>query len=205
MESKNSLWLNGIFSNPILVLTLGLCPTIGASVTLKGALYMGICTLIVLILSNVVVSSLRHLIGDKIRIVAYILIIATMVTVIKILTEQFFPSIYLQIGNYIALIVVNCLIMGRAESFARKNSVGKSFIDALSMGLGFVVVISLLGLVRELFGANTLTLFKVTSVFGANFVPLQILTTPAGGLFMLAFFVLIINGVKLLCDKRRKA
>jgi len=203
LKNEKSTWLNGIFENPILVLTLGLCPVIGASVTLKGALYMGICTLVVLFLSNILVSSLKNIIGDKIRIVAYVLIIATMVTVIKILTEAFLPTIYSEIGNYIALIVVNCLILGRAESFARKNSVEKAAIDGLSMGAGFLVVISILGLVRELFGMNAISLFKVTEVFGANFTPLSILTSPAGGLFVLAIFVMLINGVKLLSNKGR--
>ncbi len=201
MDNEKSTWLNGIIENPILVLTLGLCPVIGASTTLKGALYMGFCTLVVLFLSNVIVSSLKNIIGEKIRIVAYILIIATMVTVIKILTETFLPTIYNEIGNYIALIVVNCLILGRAESFARKNSVAKSAIDGLSMGLGYLVVISLLGLFREMFGMNAISLFKVTNLFGANFVPLNILTSPAGGLFMLAIFIMIVNGVKLLTKK----
>lgn len=203
MEGEKSIWLNGFFNNPILVLTLGLCPTIGASITLKGALYMGLCTLVVLLLSSFLVSSLRYIIGEKIRIVAYILVIATMVTVIKILTERFLPGLYLQIGNYIALIVVNCLILGRAESFARKNNILKASIDALSMGIGFLVVISLMGLIREIFGLNSLTLFKVSSVFGANFMPLSILASPAGGLFLLAVFVIIINAIVVLNKKRR--
>ncbi len=200
---KSSTWLNGIFNNPILVLTLGLCPVIGTSTTLKSALFMGVCTLVVLLISNILVSLLRYVIGDKIRIVAYILIIASLVTIIKILTQTFFADIYAQIGNFLSLIVVNCLILGRAESFARKNSVGKAAIDGLSMGLGYLVVISLLGLVREIFGLNTLTLFGVSSVFGANFAPLTILSTTAGGLFCLAFFVMLINAVKLSCKKER--
>ena len=205
MKAKQVL-LNGIIQNPVFVLALGLCPTLGTSTHLESALFMGLATLFVLLCSNFIISLLKNVIPSSVRIPAYILIVATFVTVVQILMTRYFPSISTALGNYIALIVVNCIILGRAEAFASKNSVWHSVLDALSMGLGFIFAICLLGFTREIFGYNSLTLFgidgTVSTVLGTSFTPISILVQPAGGFIVLGLLTAAFNAINAFINKK---
>lgn len=171
--------------NPVLIQLLGLCPTLATSTSLINAFCMGLSATAVLICSNVLISLLRKLIPEKIRIVAYILIIAGFVSVVDMLLEAYFNPIYNALGVFVPLIVVNCMILARAESFASKNKVLPSFLDGLAMGLGFTVAISLLGLIREFLGNGTILGYAIFK--GA--APLAILALPAGGFLALGFLM----------------
>ncbi|MDD4276044.1 MAG: electron transport complex subunit E [Clostridia bacterium] len=203
MKAKQVL-LNGILQNPVFVLALGMCPTLGTSTTLESALFMGLSTLFVLICSNFIISLLRKIIPSSVRIPAYILIVATFVTVLEIIMARFLPEISMALGNYLALIVVNCIILGRAEAFASKNSVWLSMLDGISMGLGFVFSICLLGLTREALGANTLKLFNIDSVFGASYTPIAILVKPAGGFLVLGLYAATFNAIYEQINKKNE-
>lgn len=162
--------LGGIHNNPVFVLVLGTCPTIAKSDTISNGLGLGLATAFVLICSNVFISLLRKLIPDKVRLPAYIVIIATFVTIVQLFIAKFLPDLNASIGAFIPLIVVNCIILGRAEAFASKNGVALSALDGLSMGLGFTLSLVLLGAIRQGLGAIGLTLFQATAggfiVFG---------------------------------------
>lgn len=162
--------LGGILNNPVFVLVLGTCPTIAKSDTISNGLGLGLATAFVLICSNVFISLLRKLIPDKVRLPAYIVIIATFVTIVQLFIAKFLPDLNASIGAFIPLIVVNCIILGRAEAFASKNGVALSALDGLSMGLGFTLSLVLLGAIRQGLGAIGLTLFQATAggfiVFG---------------------------------------
>lgn len=162
--------LGGILNNPVFVLVLGTCPTIAKSDTISNGLGLGLATAFVLICSNVFISLLRKLIPDKVRLPAYIVIIATFVTIVQLFVAKFLPDLNASIGAFIPLIVVNCIILGRAEAFASKNGVALSALDGLSMGLGFTLSLVLLGAIRQGLGAIGLTLFQATAggfiVFG---------------------------------------
>ena len=162
--------LGGIISNPVFVLVLGTCPTIAKSDTISNAIGLGLATAFVLICSNVFISLLRKLIPDKVRLPAYIVIIATFVTLVQLFVAKFLPDLNTSIGAFIPLIVVNCIILGRAEAFASKNNVLMSALDGVSMGLGFTLEIGLMGAIRQGLGAIGLTLFQKTAggfiVFG---------------------------------------
>ena len=156
MKKNNCLSVlsNGILKeNPVLVLILGTCPTLATTTSVVGALGMGIATLMVLICSNILISLLRKIIPDNVRIPCYIVIIACFVTVVQLLMHAFLPELYDMLGVYLALIVVNCIILGRAEMFASKNSVGASALDGLGMGIGFTLALFAIATVREVFGA----------------------------------------------------
>ena len=140
--------LGGIVNNPVFVLVLGMCPTIGMSTNVQNALGLGLATAFVLVFSNVFISLLRKVIPDKVRLPSYIIIIATFVTLVKLFLEKFMPALNASIGRFIPLIVVNCIILGRAEAFAGKNGVGYAAIDGVSMGLGFTASLVLLGAIR---------------------------------------------------------
>ncbi|MEA1885013.1 MAG: electron transport complex subunit E [Thermotogota bacterium] len=156
MAKKQSELTNGMFSNnPIFVQALGMCPTLATTTSATNGLGMGMATLAVLIMSNIVISLIRKLVPEKIRIPVYIIIIAGFVTMIDLLMHGFLYDLWKTLGLFIPLIVVNCLILGRAESFASQNSVFKSILDALGMGLGFAGGLILLGSVREILGAGT--------------------------------------------------
>lgn len=153
-NSSASVLLNGILKeNPVLVLILGTCPTLAVTTNVFGAFGMGVATLAVLICSNILISLLRKVIPDTVRIPCYIVIIAGFVTVVQMLVHAFFPDLYEMLGVYLALIVVNCIILGRAEMFASKNSVGRSALDGLGMGVGFTLAICAIATVREVLGA----------------------------------------------------
>lgn len=162
--------LGGIINNPVFVLVLGTCPTIAKSDTISNALGLGLATAFVLICSNVFISLLRKLIPDKVRLPAYIVIIATFVTIVQLFVAKFLPDLNASIGAFIPLIVVNCIILGRAEAFASKNNVALSALDGVSMGLGFTLSLVLMGALRQGLGAIGLTLFQATAggfiVFG---------------------------------------
>lgn len=153
--------LNGILrENPVFALVLGMCPTLATTTSAINGMSMGLATTFVLICSNVVISLLKNLIPDKVRIPAFIVVIATFVTMVQLLMQAYLPAIYEVLGLFIPLIVVNCIVLGRAEAFAAKNIVGLSALDGLGMGLGFTLALTLIGAVRELLGTGC--------VFGLN-------------------------------------
>lgn len=153
--------LNGILrENPVFALVLGMCPTLATTTSAINGMSMGLATTFVLICSNVVISLLKNLIPDKVRIPAFIVVIATFVTMVQLLMQAYLPAIYEVLGLFIPLIVVNCIVLGRAEAFAAKNTVGLSALDGLGMGLGFTLALTLIGAVRELLGTGC--------VFGMN-------------------------------------
>ena len=158
--------LNGILrENPVFALVLGMCPTLATTTSAINGMSMGLATTFVLICSNVVISLLKNLIPDKVRIPAFIVVIATFVTMVQLLMQAYLPAIYEVLGLFIPLIVVNCIVLGRAEAFAAKNTVGLSAMDGLGMGLGFTLALSLIGAVRELLGTGSLfgmNLYSVT-------------------------------------------
>ena len=154
---------NGLLKeNPTFVLLLGMCPTLGTTTSGMNGLGMGLATAFVLICSNIVISILKRLIPDKVHIPAYIVIIATFVTILQMVMEAYMPALYESLGLFIPLIVVNCIVLGRAEAFAAKNGVFSSFIDGLGMGLGFTVALVIMGSIREILGAG--------AIFGVKFI-----------------------------------
>ncbi len=156
-----SILLRGIIrENPTFVLILGMCPTLGTTTSAINGAGMGIATMFVLVMSNVVISLIKNLIPDKVRIPAFIVVIASCVTIVQLLMEAYVPSLYETLGVFIPLIVVNCIILGRAEAFASKNGVPDSALDGLGMGLGFTLSLTLLGAVRELLGSGSLFGYK---------------------------------------------
>lgn len=179
--------------NPVFVQVLGMCPVLAVTNSGVNAIAMGLATTFVLLMSNLLVSSLRNFIPKQVRIATYILIIATFVTVADYAIQAISLEVHKALGAFIALIVVNCLILGRAEAFASKNSVGKSILDAFGMGIGFTFALLCLGVVREILGNGTL--------FGIPFFPDSyqewiIMILPGGGFFTLAIWLLIFSAVK---------
>ena len=157
---------NGLIKeNPTFVLMLGMCPTLAVTTSAVNGLGMGLSTMVVLALSNMIISALRKIIPDKVRIPAYIVIIATFVTIVELLMHAFVPGLYSALGIYISLIVVNCIILGRAESYASKNPVFPSLFDGIGMGLGFTMALTIIGLIREFLGAGTLFGFAIDDMF----------------------------------------
>lgn len=191
---KNKLgktFMNGIFTeNPTFVLLLGMCPTLAVTTGVVNAIGMGLSTMAVLICSNVVISLLRKFIPDKIRIAAYIVIIAGFVTIVQMLLNAYAPALAGSLGIYIPLIVVNCIILGRAEAFASKNTVLTSAFDGLGMGLGFTLALTLIASVREILGAGT---FAGISLFGAGYQPVSIMILPPGAFLTLGILLAVIQ------------
>ena len=152
-NSNMKTLLQGILKeNPVFVLILGTCPTLATTTNVAGAFGMGIAALIVLVCSNILISLLRKIIPDTVRIPCYIVIIAGFVTIVQMVVQAFFPALYEMLGVYLALITVNCIILGRAEMFASKHSVGKSALDGIGMGLGFTLALCAMAIIREVFG-----------------------------------------------------
>jgi electron transport complex protein RnfE len=178
--------------NPVFVQVLGMCPVLAVSNTAVNALAMGLATGFVLMMSNLMVSSLRSFIPKQVRIACYILIIATFVTITDYAIQAISVELHKSLGAFISLIVVNCLILSRAEAFASKNAIGRSLMDALGMGVGFVLALFCLGAVREVLGNGTLFGF---SLFPDNFESWVVMILPAGGFFTLAGLLLIFNFV----------
>ena len=199
--------LNGlVFENPTFVLMLGMCPTLAITTVASNGVGMGLATTFVLVCSNLFISLLRNVIPEKVRIPSFIVIIASFVTMLEMLMKAYLPDLSASLGMYIPLIVVNCIILARAEAFAFKNPVLPSVMDGLGMGLGFTVAITLLAAIRELFGSGT--------VFGLQvmpeaFEPIGILTLPAGGFITLGILLIVVNavraGIEKLIRKRKEA
>ena len=182
---------NGIVKeNPTFILWLGMCPTLAVSTAAINGLGMGISTTAVLILSNVIISMLRKVIPDEVRLPAYIVIVATLVTITELLIEAYLPSLYDALGIYIPLIVVNCIILGRAEAYANKHSVLLSAFDGIGMGIGFTIALTILGFLRELLGAGKVFGHQVMP---ASFEPIGIMIQPPGAFLVLAVMIAVLN------------
>ncbi len=179
-----------IKENPVFVLLLGLCPTLGVTTSGINGMAMGLATAFVLFFSNIIISIVKKQIPNKVRIPAYIMVIATLVTIVEMIMKAYLPDLYSVLGLFIPLIVVNCIILGRAESFASKNGVGLSIMDALGNGLGFTLALTILGGIRELLGAGTL--FGV-NVFGDVISPAMIFILPPGAFITLGFIIAYMN------------
>lgn len=183
-----------IKENPTFVLLLGMCPTLGVTTSGINGLGMGLATMFVLILSNCFISMLKNVIPDKVRIPAYIVIIASFVTIVQLLMEAYVPSLYETLGLYIPLIVVNCIILGRAESFANKNGVVDSIFDGIGMGLGFTLGLTILGLVREILGSGTFFGYNFFNLFGIEDPKMMLVfILPPGAFLVLAYLIAIIR------------
>ena len=193
-KSKIGIVVNGIIKeNPVLVLLLGLCPTLGTSTSAINGMSMGLATTAVLIFSNIIISMIKKAIPDKVRIPAFIMVIASLVTVVQMLMEAYVPDIYKVLGLYIPLIVVNCIVLGRAESFASKNSVIDSACDGLGSGLGFTLALTILGVIREILGNGTV--FNITIV-PEFWQPALIYILPPGGFMTIACVIAYQNYLK---------
>lgn len=202
MSEIKSRLVNGLFKeNPTFVLMLGMCPTLAVTTSAMNGLGMGLTTMVVLALSNMIISLLRNIIPDKVRIPAFIVIIASFVTVVELLLQGYIPFLYDALGIYIPLIVVNCIILGRAEAYAYKNPVLSSLFDGIGMGLGFSVALTCIGAVRELLGAGEI--FGI-HVMPESFVPVSIFIMAPGAFFVLAVLTAIQNKVKINGEKKGK-
>ena len=195
-----SVFANGIIKeNPVLVLILGTCPTLATTTNVFGAFGMGIATLLVLICSNVLISLLRNIIPDNVRIPCYIVIIAGFVTIVQMLVHAFFPSLYDMLGVYLALIVVNCIILGRAEMFASKNAVMSSALDGLGMGIGFTLALCAIATIREVLGAAS---------FAGNAIPflseykIEFFVKAPGGMVVYGLMIAVVGAIS--CGKYPK-
>lgn len=175
--------------NPVFVLLLGMCPTLGTTGTAINGLGMGLATTFVLIMSNLVVSLIKNLIPDKVRIPAFIVVIATFVTIVEMVMQAYIPSLYESLGLFIPLIVVNCIVLGRAEAFASKNKVLSSVLDGAGIGLGFAFALTILGSVRELLGSGKI--FNLT-VYPENYGMLVFILAP-GAFIVLGYIIALIN------------
>ena len=186
-------FLKGIIKeNPIFVMLLGMCPTLGVTSSAFNWLGMGIATAFVLLMSNIVVSLVKSTIPAKVRIPAFIIIIASFVTIVEMILEAFVPFLYEQLGIFIPLIVVNCIILGRGEAFASKNNVLSSAIDAIGMGLGFTMALTILGSVREILGNGSLFGFKFVSEDANTFI---LFILPPGAFIALAYLTVLFNKI----------
>ena len=180
-----------IKDNPVFVLLLGMCPTLAVTSTAINGLGMGLATTFVLVMSNIVVSLIKNLIPDKVRIPSFIVIIASFVTIVELTMQAYVPDLFDSLGIFIPLIVVNCIVLGRAEAFASKNNVVSSMIDGLGMGLGFAFALTLLGTVRELFGSG--------SIFGMKFIPcdaILVFVLSPGAFITLGYLIALLNRLK---------
>lgn len=202
MNKAGKQLLNGILTeNPTFVLMLGMCPTLAVTTSAINGLGMGLTTLVVLTLSNVMISLLRNIIPDRVRIPAFIVVIASFVTMVELLLEGFIPSLYDALGIYIPLIVVNCIILGRAESFASKNGIFLSLVDGIGMGLGFTFALTCIGAVREILGAGEVFGIRVMP---ASYVPFSIFVLAPGAFFVLSVLTAIQNYAKIRGVKKGK-
>lgn len=185
---------SGFFeNNPIFVLLLGMCPTLGVTSSAENGLGMGLATTFVLVLSNVIISLIKNQIPDKVRIPCFIVVIASFVTIVELLMKAYMAPLYTQLGLFIPLIVVNCLVLGRAEAFAAKNNVFLSFLDGVGMGLGFTMALTLLGMLRELLGNG--------SFFGLKFIAsdgILIFILAPGAFILLGLLIALIRSLKKL-------
>lgn len=196
-----------IFSeNPVFVLVLGLCSTLAVTTTFEKSYMMGFVVLVILVVSNFLVSLIRKLVNEEVRIPVYIIIISTLVTITELLLNKYSPLLYEAFGIYLPLVVVNCIILGRALAFASKNSIGKSIKDGFKSGIGFLVAISLIGLIRELFGNGTITLMdnissitgfrSIIQVFDNIVLPNKLFLTSGGAFIVLGILIGLVNAMK---------
>ena len=191
--SNLKILMNGIITeNPTFVLLLGMCPTLGTTSSAMNGMSMGLATMFVLICSNMVISALKNVIPDMVRIPGYIVVIATFVTVVQMCMEAFIPALYASLGLFIPLIVVNCIVLGRAEAFAAKNGVVASAFDGIGIGLGFTIALTLLGAIRELLGTGKL--FNLT-IMPEQFGSLIFVWAP-GAFIALGFLIAIVNKLR---------
>jgi electron transport complex protein RnfE len=187
-------FLKGLWrDNPVLVQVLGTCPVLAVTNTARNAVAMGLATLFVLVASNALIAAIRRFVPRQVRIASYILVIASLVTIVDYAIQAISLEVHKALGAFISLIVVNCIILGRAEAFASKNTVGRSVLDGLGMGLGFCLTLLLLGAVREVLGSGAL--FGV-ELFGPRFQDWVILVLPSGGFFTFAAWLLFFNWLK---------
>ncbi len=189
MNKLKIIWNGIIKNNPTFVLVLGMCPTLGTTTSAENGMGMGLATMAVLILSNLVISLVKNIIPDKVRIPAFIVIIASFVTIIQMLMQAFVPALYASLGVFIPLIVVNCIILGRAEAFASKNNPFDSMLDGIGIGLGFTLSLTVVGAVREMLGSG--------AVFGYSFgigdyMPLIFVLAP-GAFLVLGYLMVLFN------------
>ena len=192
-SSKLQIVLNGIIKeNPVLTLLLGLCPSLAVTTSANNGVGMGLSTMFVLICSNIVISTLKNFIPEKVRIPSYIVIIASFVTILGFLLKAYLPELDKALGLYVPLIVVNCIILGRAEMFASKRSIIDSALDGMGMGLGFTSALFLIGFIRELLGAGTVFGYAVT----VNYIePMSVFMLAPGGFFVLGCLVALVTGL----------
>ena len=183
----------GIFrENPVFVMMLGMCPTLGVTTSMANGIGMGLATLFVLALSNMAISLVKSFIPAMVRIPCYIVIIASFVTIINLLMEAYLPSLHAQLGIYIPLIVVNCIILGRAEAFASKNNIVQSLLDGLGMGIGFTIALALLGALREILGSGSILNYNF---IGDDGYPILLFIMPPGAFLALAALIMIYNKI----------
>lgn len=203
MAKKKTFWsvlLNGlIWENPTFVLMLGMCPTLAITISGSNGVGMGLATTVVLVCSNLFISMLRNAIPEKVRIPAFIVIIASFVTIIEMLLKAYLPDLSAALGMYISLIVVNCIIFARAESFAFKNPPLLSVADGLGMGLGFTVAITILSCIREVLGAGT---FFGMQVMPASYQPMGIMLNVPGGFVALGVLLIVVNALQSYITKK---
>lgn len=200
--SKLNILTKGFFKeNPALILVLGCCPTLAVTTSVNNALGMGAATTFVLLMSNMIISALKNVIPDKVRIPCYIVIIATFVSMIDLLIQGFLPALSASLGVFIPLIVVNCIVLGRAEAFANKNSVFDSLLDGLGMGIGFIIALTLIAAVRELLGAG--------SLMGASIIPsdynILIFVLAPGAFIVFGFIMALVRRIVNNLEAKRKA
>lgn len=182
-----------IKENPVFVLLLGMCPTLGVTSSAINGLGMGLATTFVLVMSNIVIALIKGFIPDKVRIPAFIVVIASFVTIVQMVLQAYLPALYAQLGLFIPLIVVNCIILGRAEAFASKNGVWSSMLDGLGMGLGFALALTILGSIREMLGAG--------AIFNYKFIPensdgILLFILAPGAFLVLGYLIAIVNKIK---------
>lgn len=193
-KSNKEILLNGIIKeNPVFVLLLGLCPTLGVTSSSINGMAMGLATMAVIICSNMLISMVKSVIPDKVRIPAFIMIIASLVTIVEMVMKAYLPDLYKVLGLFIPLIVVNCIVLGRAESFASKNSVFKSILDGIGVGLGFTLALTLLGTIREILGNGSAFGIAVTP---ASFNPALIFILAPGAFITIGCIIATQNYIK---------
>lgn len=200
--------LNGIIKeNSIFVLALGLCSSLAVTTTFEKSYMMGICVLFVLIFSNMFISIIKKIVPESVKIPVYIIIIGTFVTIISLVLEKYVPSLYNSLGIYLSLITVNCIVLGRAISFASKNTVGKSILDAIGIGIGYILALMLIGFIREIIGSNTLTIMNdISSLTGFKLVfknilpspifPINIFSSSAGAFITIGILMAVFNMIR---------
>lgn len=193
---------NGVVDeNPALRLVLGACPTLAVTTAAINGLGMGLATMAVLTGANILISLLRNVISDKVRIPSYVVIIAGFTTIVQVLMQAYIPALYSALGIYIPLIVVNCIVLARAESFANKNTVGLAAIDGLGMGTGFTLALFLIGAIRELIGSGSILGFQI---FGEAYSPMVIAILPPGGFLIFGLIIGLMNKLELISVDLKK-